>query len=471
MANRFTDLFSKFFFSRALAKRSRGSASYDTRPINNGGIASLAGMGGANDKAAGTFFQPTRVYWRSPLEILYAQSWAAKKAMRLPVDDGLMQWREWADGETEGAAEKMMMAEERHKVRKLLADAMVAGSVFGTAVAVLVTKEAPLTDPLMPERIRPGDLSAIHVFDRFDLSVISREADLFSPMFQQPTHYHITPSRTGGSVPFDVHASRCLRFDGIAPLTSAGWLSYDPDFGISELVPLLTSLLQDETLATGIAHLSQEASIPTLKVDNLAEKAAGMVSGDEMSLDQIGETFNRTKSIWRVAMIDKSEEEFERVAVQFGGLADLMSRFPERIAAAADIPQTRFMGRSPAGMNSTGEGDDRAYWIMVEAKRAMRLLPILGRLDMVLARDAGLAEPPPFKWLSMIQTSELERAQAAYVLTQTYDMAIRANMMIEDEGRRQLDGHPVFGALPEMEMPEPEPEPGLTPDPDEPEGD
>ena len=33
-----------------------------------------SGLGGATDKGAGSFFAPTRIYWRSPLEILYVQS-------------------------------------------------------------------------------------------------------------------------------------------------------------------------------------------------------------------------------------------------------------------------------------------------------------------------------------------------------------------------------------------------------------
>ena len=44
---------------------------------------------------------------------------------------------------------------------------------------------------------------------------------------------------------------------------------------------------------------------------------------------------------------------------------------------------------------------------------------------------------------------------------EAYAAALTANVVTEDEVRAQLDGHPVFGALPEMELPidEPEPEP------------
>ena len=54
-----------------------------------GGLRNPAsGLGGATDKGAGSFFAPTRIYWRSPLEILLrAESWAARKAIKIPIDD------------------------------------------------------------------------------------------------------------------------------------------------------------------------------------------------------------------------------------------------------------------------------------------------------------------------------------------------------------------------------------------------
>ena len=50
------------------------------RPM--GGLSNaMSGLGGPADKARNTFFTPTHIYWRNPLEILYVQSWAAKKVL------------------------------------------------------------------------------------------------------------------------------------------------------------------------------------------------------------------------------------------------------------------------------------------------------------------------------------------------------------------------------------------------------
>ena len=50
--------------------------------------------------------------------------------------------------------------------------------------------------------------------------------------------------------------------------------------------------------------------------------------------EQIGQQINQMKSSQRLLMMDKEKEEFHRVAVSFGGLADLMNKFAERVAAA-----------------------------------------------------------------------------------------------------------------------------------------
>ena len=463
--------------------RRRASAGYGGQngQVSIGGRGGLfnktTGLGGPLDKGAQTFFRPTRIFGRTPLEVLFVQSWAANKAICAPVDDTFLRWREWSDGDVEGSGDAMADAEQRHDVTGKLADAMKAGSAYGTGCVVMVTREAPLTEPLVIERIREGDLAALHVFDRFDMSVMGREMDLFSPEYQRPAMYRVTPRR--GGTPFLVHPSRVLRFDGISAFSSGGFDSYyDQDWGVSELIPIMTSLIEDQTLASAIAHLSQEASVPILHIDGLREAVAGVNDPDEPSLDEIGQRFNEAKSIWNLAMLDKESEGFERVAVSFQGLANLMDRFAARIAMARDIPQTRFNGNPPTGMSATGESDMRNYVMMVEAKRVVRLAQPLPRLDAVLARDAGLAEPPEYSWLSLIELSDQEQAEAAHKLMLAYKEALAAYVVTEDEVRAQLDGHPIFGALPDMDLdalkPDPEPPPMLpgqpgAPEPPEPE--
>ena len=125
-------------------------------------------------------------------------------------------------------------------------------------------------------------------------------------------------------------------------------------------------------------------------------------------------------------MVEKGEEEFERVSVQFGGLADLMDRFARRVAAAARIPATRFWGQSPIGMNATGDSDMRNYVMMFEAERQDVLPAALDVLDEVLARDAGLSEPLEYTWPSLLEMSDKEKADVALVKVEAAKKAIES---------------------------------------------
>ena len=152
------------------------------------------------------------------------------------------------------------------------------------------------------------------------------------------------------------------------------------------------------------------------------------------------------------------------MAIQFGGLADLMDRFHQRLAAAADIPMTRFLAQSPAGMNATGESDLENYYSMVESNRERQLAHNLPILDEVVARDAGLREVPDYEWPSLIETSDKDIAEAALIKVQALREAVDGVLMDEDEARARLDGDDIFGVL-SGDAPEPPPEPEPMPDP------
>ena len=441
--------------------RSRGYSQSDYYgSLTKGGLYNnKTGAGSLLDNTESALFTPTRFWWRSPLEIIYVQSSAAAKFVNLPVDDMFIRWRSWtADNEPD--AEKMEEVEQKHHITDRIADAMKASRAFGTGVMVLMTKEAPMDTPLMPERIREGDLLSIRVFDRYDMSINERNYDLFSPHFNGPEYYYLHPSRSQ-SLPMRVHHSRVLRFDGIRPPTDSRWYNYEDDWGLSKLIPVITSLIEDQSLATAIAHMSQEASIPVLGVSDLREIVSGRAGRTEASVEQIGGTINRLKSIYRILMLDKDREEFSRVAIQFGGLADLLDKFSERLAAAAEVPLTRWNGMSPGGLNATGESDMHNYIAMLEANRQKMLAGILPRLDDILARDAGLQEPPEYEWNSLLEIDEAQQALTAKTKVEALALAITNVIIDEDEAREALNGDPVFGEL-HGEAPEP-PEPEIPP--------
>ena len=193
----------------------------------------------------------------------------------------------------------------------------------------------------------------------------------------------------------------------------------------------------------------QEASISVLHIAGLREAIAGGGDPNEPTPAEIGQQINQLKSNFRLLMLDEAgREEFLRVAVQFGGLPDIMDRYQHRVAQARKIPLTRWEGRSPAGMSATGESDMKNYVLMMEAARSKKLRDELYILDQVLARNIGMREPPEFKWESLLELSDMEIAEASDKKVDALTKAATAYFIDEDEGRKSLDGDPLFGELP-----------------------
>ena len=241
-----------------------------TGGLTGGGLRNeQTGLGTQLDRTEFSTFYPTRVHNPAELETAYIQSWACQKFIDIPVDDMLIRWRRWQvedRKQDEDIIKAMDEAEERHLVLERLARAMKAGRLFGTGILAIMTEEAPLEEPLDISRIRPGDLKNLAVFSRFQCYVKDRIGSPFDPRMGQPEKYILVPERASEVT---IHASRVLRFDGRTPLSMTGWYVYEEDWGVSEVVATLISILQDATLAAAGAHLTQEASVGVVKMEGI----------------------------------------------------------------------------------------------------------------------------------------------------------------------------------------------------------
>ena len=401
----------------------------------------LSGAGYGADKGAHSFFVPTLHHSRQQLETIYVESWAAGKFIDIPVDDAWIRGRAFEGDD----AELMHLAERRHDVVGRVARAMKMGRLFGTGLLVMITREAPLDESLVLERVRNGDLISLMPIDRYDAQVETVDSDFYSPTYGQPLTYRIRDTVM-------IHASRVLRFDGIRPL-GAGWSAgYASEWGVSELVPVMTAISQDAGTAQGIAHLAQEASMLVVKMQGFREALIGERLGDPEDLTpaQLGERMNLDKSLYRTIFTD-IDSDISRITVAWTGLPELLDRFALRLAAGADIPGTRFFGQSPLGMNATGESDMRNYALRVAAMQERMLTEPLARLDAVLARDVGLSEPPLYRWLSLMDLSEADQAAVSKTRAEAVGLALSNNLLDEDEGRAALSGDALFGELSQMD--------------------
>lgn len=400
---------------------------------------SQTGAGTSQDNSTWGYFTPTVGLTRYRLETIYGQSWAAKKFIDIPVDDAFVRWRTFDD-----QVEEMDEAEDKHQVQERLRRAFKAGRLMGSCLLLILTGEAPLETELNPERINEGDLKNLLPVDRYYLEIVNTNQDIFDPNYGQPTMYRVN---LPGISEFDIHASRTIRFDGIRSPT-VDWEIYDYGWGISELVPVMVSVCQDASIAGSMAHLSEEASVSVMKVRGFRELLAGYKDPERASPYEVMTQNLQMKSNYRTMMID-SEDEFERVAVSFGGIPDLLDRYATRLSAAADIPATRFLGRSPSGLNATGESDMINYAMRIQALQRRMLDGPLMLLDQVLARDKGLKESPSYQWNSLVDLGKKQEAQVLEQKARAIALMLTNGVIDEDEARTMLSGDEIIGDLEE----------------------
>ena len=416
----------------------------DSAPTRSGLVNSLTGMGGDSDKGKAGDWVPTLGLSRQKLEIIYGESWAAEKFIDIPVDDMWIRGRRY-ESDDEAAIRTLEEAEQELHLVDRIADAMKLGRLTGTGMLVLMMGDNVTDTPLEPTQVREGDLTNILVIDRFDAAVDTRTTDPWDVNYGQPEAYRITPSHYSQEIL--VHHSRVIRFDGRQALRSDGWEAYDSTWGLSELVKAMTAISQDAALLNAIAHLVQEASVAVVKVQQFSE----MIDGNNLGIDQPSLTeraveVNRLRGIFRTMFMD-ANDEFDRKSIPFGGLPDLVDRLASRLAAIAGIPATRFLSRSPEGLNATGDSDTANYAIHVNSMQTRMLQPQIRPLDIVMARHVGLSEPLEYEWRSLTDLSETDQAAVTLSNIQSLHTVYADNSLTEEEYRKRAEQFELFGEL------------------------
>lgn len=369
--------------------------------IGDGLANALSGLNTERDKAAHSYYAEPTV---DVLELVnaYRGSWMARKIVDIPAMDSCRNWRGWQADQAD--IELIEAEEKRLNVRGKVLEARKKARLFGGA-AVYADFGDDASRPLDFERVQKGGIRFLTVFTPRQLVPGEIDTDPLSEFFGMPKEFTIAGGATGQA---RIHPSRLTVFvgndlpDRDITASAIGW-------GDSVLVSVMQAVKQAESASANINSLIYEANVDVVSIEGLSEilklpggedKVRGLL---QMNLD--------AKSNLRALVLD-AKNKYDRKAVSFGSLPDLMDRFDQHAAGAADIPMTRFMGMSPGGMNSTGESDLRNYYDRVSAGQTLEMGPAMMRLDEALIRSATGARNPAthYEWNPLWQLGEKDKA-------------------------------------------------------------
>lgn len=237
--------------------------------------------------------------------------------------------------------------------------------LYGGALIVMLCDDGgSLEEPLDYDKVRT--IEELRVFERAivqeDYHGLYQSRMIFSNSdlpIGQPEFYHV--NSIYGS--FTVHYTRCLIFrNGRLPEQTTN--SIYRHWGMPEHVKIKQALRECMTSHSNGTKLLERSVQAIYKMKNLAT----LLSSDEGEgkVLQRLQVIDMARGILNSMAIDAEGEDYDFKTLQMAGVKDVVDTTCNMLSAVTNIPQTILFGRSPAGMNSTGDSDLENYYNMVE---------------------------------------------------------------------------------------------------------
>lgn len=385
----------------------------------------VANLGTDRDKAAGSIYVQT-IMDDQLLINAYRGSWLARKIVDIPAFDACRKWRAW---QAEADQIQLIEAEEKRlDVKRKVMAAKIAARLFGGAALLIGTGETNTARPLNPERIRQGGLRYLTILQRRHLSPFELETDPASEYFDMPRAWRL--GSTGRTAGLEIHPSRLVMFRG-AELPDRALSYHHTGWGDPVLQGVLETVRNMDATAANVASLVFEAKVDTIGIPDFMARLSD--PGYEALVIKRFALAERGKGINGTLIHDKDEVLGQKQA-GFASLPDVMDRFMQIASGAADIPMTRLLGQSPAGMNASGDSDMRNYYDRVAAMQSLEIEPAMGLLDECLIRSAfgNRPEGVHFIWKSLWQITDKERADIGKTQADTIK-TLRDTQLIPDD--------------------------------------
>ena len=358
----------------------------------------LTNIGGRNDPVTAARVSSFIGLDRNTLSTLYRSDGIAKRVVDLPVDDAIREWIE--------ADEALLADLSRVNAKQEITDALKWARLFGGALIVAMIDDGQDFD----QQVNMGNIRAIRqlrVYDRHRVTWTSSDLDMdaMSMNFGKPMFYTVQPLN---GAPYRVHHSRAWRIDGL-PLPEEerqrnnGW-------GDSAISPVYEALRNYAQTMGASANIVRDFVQVVLGISGLTDM---LRQGQDKLVADRAKLIDMSRSVANAVFIDSDGETYDKRASSVAGLADLWDRFALHVSATTGIPATKLLGRSPQGMNATGEGDMKQWYDVVQAYRRDEVEPLLKwLLPMIEAQSEWTGRPESMEWAwpPLEQPSESEWA-------------------------------------------------------------
>ena len=373
------------------------------------------------------------------LNALYRESWIVRRIIDVIPADMLKNWITITSGLDPDVEKRLSLTLRRTQLIDKIKRGMQWGRLYGGALGVMLVKHQgyDLSQPLQLDWIMPGDFAGLLIFDRWNGVNPSSELieDISDPDYGFPKYYTVTDPAGGGSV--KIHHSRVVRFTGN---TLPFWEEIaEMQWGASVVESIFDELRKRDNVSWNIAQLTFMANIRVLKMQDLGQLLAATDNESQAELLRTLEAQNMLLNNMGMQVMDAADG-LETHQYTFGGLADCYQQFIMDISGAAEIPVTRLFGRSPSGLNATGESDLQNYYDMIAEKQESYLRPILNKVlpPFIISTLGSLPDDFDFEFDPVAEPTDKERADLAKCGTDNVVAAYNAGLISQRTALQEL---------------------------------
>jgi len=373
------------------------------------------------------------------LTSLYRDNWIVQNIVTTIPDDIIRKWFDIKSSIAPEYIDKFNRLQRVTHIREKIAAGMYWGRLYGGAVGVIMIKgQDDLSEPLDLEIVMPDSFLGLMILDRWTGVYPGGElvTDPGDPDFGLPNYYTIRDEERGYMVA-NVHHSRVIRFIG----RELPWLEQVTEqyWGESEIEAIYQEIVKRDNVAANIAGLTFRANLDYMEADGLDQLLGTANVEMQRRFWNTMAAQSIMESNFGMRIINKGEAIHNR-QYTFTGLPDVYDRVMMDVAGAARTPVTKLFGRSPAGMNSTGESDMKNYYDYIDSVREGSFRGIIERLLPVMALSAWGMIPDDLEitFPQMEEANPKELAEIAQARTNAIITAYQSNLIDKATAMKEL---------------------------------
>lgn len=394
---------------------------------------------GSQSPLEATEYPLTRLtYNYALLNSLYRDNWVVQNVVGMIPDDVTRAWFA-AGGITPEQAEEFDKMQRVTSLQARINEGLRWGRLYGGAAGLILIKgqEEILDKPLELETIMPGSFAGLYILDRWsgvtpDMGLVT---DIASPDFNLPEYYFINNAE--GKMIARVHHSRIIRFTGrelpyLEKLAEMYW-------GESEVEALYKDVVAHDNVSANMAALTFQANVETMEVENLDQLfSIGSMDMQRRFWDTM-QAQRVLRSNYGTQLVEKGNA-IHNTQYTFTGLQEVYESMCMNLCGASHYPMTKLFGRSPGGLNSTGESDLQNYYDYLDGLRESKLRPIIERLLPIMCMSVfgGVPENISVDFPQLWTPDAKEVAEIVRAKAETIISTFQAGLLTQDAAQREL---------------------------------